>query len=77
MNHVTHPLSSADVSFLLPGISKSANIKKYRHRLHFGSQFLILLTFLESLKIFSINLVIILMMSVKMATQALLKLTVI
>ena len=44
--------------------------------LHFGSWFLILLTFLESLKIYLINLVIIWMMSAKMATPGLLKMRV-
>ena len=50
---------------------KSANvitfvIKKYRYILHFGTQYLILLTFLEPfLEICLINLVIILMMSAK------------
>ena len=51
-------------------------IKKYRYRLHFSTIFLILLAFLESLKICLINLVIILMMSAKMATPGLLKITV-
>ena len=60
----------------LPEISKFCYIKKYKYRLHFDTSFLILLTFLESLNIFLINLVIILMMSVKMATPGLLKITV-
>ena len=58
-----------------PEISKFCYIKKYRYRLHFGTQFLILLTFLKSLKIFLIKLVIILMMSAKMATPGLPKIT--
>ena len=37
MNHVTHPLSSE--------ISKFCYTKKYGHRLHFDTLFLILLTF--------------------------------
>ena len=76
MNHVPHPLSSADISFFSPEISKFCYIKKYRYRLHFGTQFLIFLTFIESLSIFLIKLVIILMMSAKMATPGLLKITV-
>ena len=47
-----------------------------RYRLYFGTQFLILLTFLVSLKNFLINLVIILMMSTKMATPGFLKVTI-
>ena len=51
MNHVTHPLSSADISNFLPEISKFYYIKKYMYRFHFDTKFPILLTFLESLKI--------------------------
>ena len=35
MNHVTHTLSSADISIFSPEISKCCYIKKYRYRLHF------------------------------------------
>ena len=35
MNHVTDPLSSADISIFSPEISKSGYIKKYRYRLYF------------------------------------------
>ena len=35
MNHVTHPLSSADISIFLPEISRFCYIKKYRYRLYF------------------------------------------
>ena len=73
MNHVTHTLSSADISIFSPEISKVFYIKKYRYRLHFGTYFLILLTFIESLKIIWITLVIILMMSAKMANRGLIK----
>ena len=65
MNHVTHPLSSTDISIFSPEISKFCYIKKYRYRLHFGTQFLIFLTFIQSLMIFLIKMVIILMMSAK------------
>ena len=34
MNHVTHPLSSADISIFSSEISKFCYIKKYRYRLH-------------------------------------------
>ena len=37
MNHVTHPLSSADISIFSPEISKFCYIKKYRYRLHFNT----------------------------------------
>ena len=76
MNHMTKPLTSADISIFSPEISKFCYIKKYRYRLHFSTEFLIILDFLHSLKICLINLVIILMMSAKMATQGLLKITV-
>ena len=51
MNHVTHPLSSADISNFSQEIRKFCYIKKYMYRLHFDTKFLILLTFLEFLKI--------------------------
>ena len=73
MNHVTDPLSSADISIFSPEISKLCYTKKYRYRLHFHDSFLILLIFFESLKIFLVNMVIILMMSAKMVTPDLLK----
>ena len=69
-------LSSADISIFSSEISKFCYIKKYRYRLHFDTEFQIGSTFLESLKILLINLVIILMMSAKMATPGLLKITV-
>ena len=71
MNHVTHPLRFAYIRIFQ--ISKFCCIKKYRYRLHFGSQFLILLTFLESLKNLLINLVILSLMLAKMTTSGLLK----
>ena len=75
-NLVTHLLSSADISNFSPEISRFCYIKKYMYRLHFDTKFLILLTFLESLKIVLIKKVITLMMSAKMATPGLLKITV-
>ena len=33
-NHVTHPLSSANISVFSPEISKFRYIKKYRYSLH-------------------------------------------
>ena len=75
MNHVTHPLSSAVSAFFH---WKSANfaISEIRYRLHIDTWFLVLLTYLESLKIYLINMVAILMMSAKMATLGLLKIKV-
>ena len=51
-------------------------MKKYRYRLPFSTEFLILLACLESLKICFINLVIILMLLAEMATPGLFKITV-
>ena len=76
MNQVTHPLASADISILSPKISKICYIKKYRYRLHFHLQFLILLSFIESLKIVLINMVTVLRMSAEMATPGLPKIKV-
>ena len=69
-----HLLSSADISIFSQEISKFCYIKKYGYRFHFSTWFLIILTFLESLKIVLINMVTILIMSAKMATPGLLKL---
>ena len=69
-------VTTADISILSLEISKFSYIKKYRYRLHFSKWFLILFLFLESLKFFLINLVIILMMLVKMAAPGLLKIPV-
>ena len=49
MNHVTHPLSSADITIFSPEIKKFHYTKNYRHRLYFDTKFLFILTFLESL----------------------------
>ena len=76
MNHVAQPLTSADISNFSPEISKFLYIKKYMHRLHFDTRFLILLTFLESLNIVLIEKVKILMKSAKMAIPAFLKIKV-
>ena len=73
--HVTHPMSPANISSFLLEISKFGCIKKHIYRLHFDTKSLILLTFLESLKIVLTKKVIILMMSAKMATPGLLKIT--
>ena len=73
---MTHPWSSSDTSIFSPEMSKFCYIKKYRYRLELDSEFLILLTFLESLIIVLINVVTILMMSAKMATLGLLKIKV-
>ena len=70
------PLSSADISIFSMEISKDCYIKKYRYRLHFDTEFLTLLTFLESSKVALINMVTILMMSAKRATLGLLKMKV-
>ena len=76
MNHMIHPLGSADISIVFPEISKFCYIKKYRYRFHLDTLFLILLTFLESLRIALISMVTILMMTAKMATSGLLRIKV-
>ena len=48
---MTHPKGPADISNFSLEISKFCYIKKYMYRLHFDTKFLILLTFVESLKI--------------------------
>ena len=42
MNHVTHPLSSADISNFSPEISKFCYIKKYMYRVHFDTKLLLI-----------------------------------
>ena len=73
MNHVKHLMSFADISIFSREICKFCYITKYRYRLHFDTEFLILLIFLKSLKIVSIKVFTILMMSAKMVTIELLK----
>ena len=48
-------------------------MKKHRYRFHLDTYFLILLTFLASLRTVLINMIKILMMSAKMTTPGLLK----
>ena len=74
--HVTHPMSPANISSFLLEIRKFGCIKKHMYRLHFDTKFLILLTFLESLKIVLTKKVIILMMLAKMAIPGVPKITV-
>ena len=76
MNHVTRHLSSADINIFSPEISKFCYMKKYRYRLHIDTSFVVLLTYFESLKISLMNMVAILIMSAKIATLGLLKITV-
>ena len=76
MNHVTYPLSSADISIFSLKIRTFCYIKKYRYKMYFDSLFLILSTFLESLKIVLINMVTTLVISAKMAALGLLKIKV-
>ena len=73
MNHMTHPLSSAEINIFSLKISKFCFIKKYRCRFHFDTWFLFFFKFFESSKIVFINMITILMMSAKMATIGLLK----
>ena len=73
MNNVTHSLSSAEITIFSSEINKYCYIKKYRYRFHFGTEFINIVTFLESLKIILINMVTILMKSAKMAIPGLFK----
>ena len=57
INHMTHPLSSADITIFSPEICKFLSIKKYRYNFRFDKKFVILVTFLESLKIVSIKMI--------------------
>ena len=72
---MTHPMSPADINNFSSEISRFCYIKKYMYRLHFDSKFLIILAFLGSLRIVLIKKVTGLMMSAKMATPGLLKIT--
>ena len=71
MNNVAHPLSSADIRNFSPKVSKFCFIKKRMYKLHFDTKFLILLTFLESVKIFLIKKVTSFVMSAEMASPGL------
>ena len=73
MNHLTHPLRSAEMSNFSPEISEFCYIKKYMYRLQFDTKFLIILTFLQLIKMVLIKRVTILTISAKMATSGLLK----
>ena len=66
-------LSSGNIRLFSPEIGKFWYVKKYRYRLHFDTQFLVLVTFFESFKIVLINMVTILMMTSKMTSPYLLK----
>ena len=70
MNYVTHSLISDDI-IIFRWKSVNFAIKNYRRGLRFGPQFLILLTFFESLKI----MVTILIMSPKLAALSFLKIS--
>ena len=59
------------LTFFSPEINNFCYIKKCRFRLHFNTQFLILLTLFDSLKVLLRKMVAILMMTSKLATQRL------
>ena len=73
MNHVTHPLSSADISIFSPEITKFSYIAKYRYKFNLDAHYLTVPIFIELLRIALINMVKILMVSAKMGTSGLLK----
>ena len=69
-------LSYAGINIFLQEISNFCYIKKYEYRLHFDTEFLILLTLFNSLKVVLINMVATLKMPAKLATLGLLKIKV-
>ena len=73
MNHVTHPLSYADINIFSLEISRFCYIRKYTYRFAFWYIISNSFNFFEFLKIFLIDMVTILMMSAKFATPGLLK----
>ena len=66
MNHVTQPLTSADISIFFTG---NQQVLLYQ-------EIQIYIAFSESLNVFLINLIIILMISAKMGSPGLLKITI-
>ena len=76
MNHVTQTLNSADISIFSTEISRFCYTRNTDIDCSLVHKFLILLVFLEFLKICMINLVIILTMSARIATPGLPKMTV-
>ena len=69
-------LSYAGINIFLQEISNFCYIKKYEYRLHFDTEFLILLTLFNSLKVILIDMVATLKMPAKLATLGLLKIKV-
>ena len=70
------PLEFCSHQYFFTRNIKFCYIKKYGYRLYFDTLFLILLNFFESLKIFLINMIKILMMSAKVSTLGLFKIKV-
>ena len=68
INHVTHTISSADISIFSPEISNFCYTKKYRYRFYFNTKFLDIWNFFESLKFVCTTPRVILMMPAKLAT---------
>ena len=73
INHVTHPMSSANISNFSTKITNFCYINKYRYRFYFNIWLPILLSFLKSLKVFSINMVAILKITPKLVNLCLLE----
>ena len=70
---MTQLLSSADISIFSLEVSNFCYINKFGYRLHFNTKFQIIVTFFMFLRVVLINIVVILMMSAKLATLSLLK----
>ena len=73
INHVTHFLSSANISIIPPEILNFCFINKYKYRLNFNTYFLVLLTLFDSLKVVLTSMPLMLIISSKLATLGLLK----
>ena len=74
INHMTHPLTFADITIFLWKSVNFCYIKKYRYRLHFDASFSVVSTLFEYLEIVLTNMITILMMiSAKMTTPNFLK----
>ena len=76
MNHVTHPLSSADISIFYTRNLQIFLYQEIQIQIPFGYIISTISNFSESLRIVLINMVTILAMSAKMATPGLLRIKV-
>ena len=73
INHLAHPLNFADVSIFSLEINNFCYSKKYGNRLHFNTEFIILLTCFEFVKFVLIKMVAVLIIWAKLAVIGLFK----